>query len=252
MNTQRFAGKIGLVTGGNSGIGLAVARGLVAEGARVVVSGRNVATLDAAVAELGEAAEGVVADVSSLAGIDHVMAAVRAFGGGRLDVVFANAGIASFGPLASTTEAQYDALMNTNVKGVYFTVQKAAALMQAGGAIVLNASVAAGKGNPAGSLYGASKAAVRSMGRTFAAELVARGIRVNVVSPGPIETPIFGRGGMSEQQIAELKTAWAGHNPMKRFGVPTEVAAAVLFLASDEASFVTGVDLLVDGGLGSF
>ena len=249
--TRRFDGKVALVTGGNSGIGRTVAERLVGEGARVVVVGRNRETVDATAAALGAAARGVVADTSKLADLDRVIAAAREFGGGRLDVVFANAGIATFGPLASTTEALWDATFDTNVKGVYFTVQKAAAVMQAGGAIVLNASVAAGKGNPTGSVYGASKAAVRSFGRTIAAELVERGIRVNVVSPGPIETPIFDRT-MNERQVAELKVAWAARNPMKRFGTTDEVAAAVLFLASDEASFVTGVDLLVDGGVGSF
>jgi len=142
-------------------------------------------------------------------------------------------------------------MFDVNVKGVYFTVQKAVPLMRAGGAIVLNASVAAGKGNPVGSIYGATKAAVRSLGRTIAAELVERGIRVNVVSPGPIETPIFDRT-MTPQQVADLKVAWAAKNPMKRFGTTDEVASAVLFLASDDASYVTGVELLVDGGLGSF
>jgi len=252
MKTPRFEGKVALVTGGNSGIGLAVAQALVGEGAKVVIAGRNAQTVHAAAAKLGAAAHGVVADASRLADIDRIVEAVRAFGGGRLDVLFANAGIATFGPVASTTEQQYDAVMDTNVKGVYFTVQKAVALMGEGGAIVLNASVAAGKGNPAGSVYGASKAAVRSMGRTFAAELVERGIRVNVVSPGPIETPFFERVGMSDAQRAELKTAWAAKNPMKRFGTPDEVAETVLFLASDAASYITGVDLLVDGGLGSF
>jgi NAD(P)-dependent dehydrogenase (short-subunit alcohol dehydrogenase family) len=252
MAARRFAGKVALVTGGNSGIGLAVARGLAGEGARVLVSGRNEATLAAAVEALGPSARAVVADTSRLADIDRMIEAARELGGGHLDVVFANAGVATFGPLASTTEAQWDALMDVNVKGVYFTVQKAAAWMRPGGAIVLNASVAASKGNPAGSLYGASKAAVRSFGRTIAAELVGRGIRVNVVSPGPIETPIFAAAGMSEQAIAELKVAWAERNPMKRFGTPEEVAAAVLFLASDDASFVTGVELLVDGGVASF
>ena len=169
----------------------------------------------------------------------------------RIDVVFANAGVGTFGPLAATTEAMWDTTFDINVKGVYFTVQKAAALMQPGGAIVLNASVAAGKGNPLGSVYGASKAAVRSFGRTMAAELVERGIRVNVVSPGPIETPIFDRA-MTPQQVADLKVAWAAKNPMKRFGTTDEVTATVLFLASDAASYITGVDLLVDGGLGSF
>ncbi len=251
MNRERFSGQVALVTGGNSGIGLAVAKGLVDEGARVVVVGRNKETLAEAAALLGKAAHTIAADTSRLDGLDRVLAATKEFGGGRLDVVFANAGVGTFGPLAATSEQMYDTTMDTNVKGVYFTVQKAAAMMKAGGAIVLNASVAAGKGNPLGSVYGASKAAVRSFGRTFAAELVERGIRVNVVSPGPIETPIFGRS-MNEHQVAELKVAWAAKNPMKRFGTTDEVTAAVLFLASGEASFITGVDLLVDGGVGSF
>jgi NAD(P)-dependent dehydrogenase (short-subunit alcohol dehydrogenase family) len=251
LDTRRFEGKVALVTGGNSGIGLAVAKGLVDEGARVVIVGRNADTVAEAAAALGAAAHGVVADTSRLADLDRVIAATREFGGGRLDVVFANAGVGTFGPLASTTETAFDATFDINVKGVYFTVQKAVAMMQAGGAIVLNASVAAGKGNPAGSVYGASKAAVRSFGRTIAAELVDRGIRVNVVSPGPIETPIFDRT-MTPQQVADLKVAWAAKNPMKRFGTTDEVTAAVLFLASNQASFITGVDLLVDGGVGSF
>ena len=248
---SRFEGKVALVTGGNSGIGRAVAERLVGEGARVVVVGRNRETVDTTAAALGAAAHGIVADTSKLADLDRVIAATRDFGGGRLDVVFANAGSATFGPLAAMTEEAWDGMFDVNVKGVYFTVQKAVPLMRAGGAIVLNASVAAGKGNPVGSIYGASKAAVRSFGRTIAAELVERGIRVNVVSPGPIETPIFDRM-MSPAQVAELKVAWAARNPMKRFGTTDEVAAAVLFLASDDASYVTGVDLLVDGGVGSF
>jgi NAD(P)-dependent dehydrogenase (short-subunit alcohol dehydrogenase family) len=248
---SRFEGKVALVTGGNSGIGRAVAERLVGEGARVVVVGRNRETVDATGAALGAAAHGIVADTSKLADLDRVIAATRDFGGGRLDVVFANAGVATFGPLAAMTEEAWDGTFDVNVKGVYFTVQKAVPLMRAGGAIVLNASVAAGKGNPVGSIYGASKAAVRSFGRTIAAELVERGIRVNVVSPGPVETPIFDRM-MTPEQVAELKVAWAARNPMKRFGTTDEVAAAVLFLASDDASYVTGVDLLVDGGVGSF
>jgi len=248
---SRFEGKVALVTGGNSGIGRAVAERLVGEGARVVVVGRNRETVDATAAALGAAAHGIVADTSKLADLDRVIAATRDFGGGRLDVVFANAGFATFGPLAAMTEEAWDGMFDVNVKGVYFTVQKAVPLMRAGGAIVLNASVAAGKGNPVGSIYGASKAAVRSFGRTIAAELVERGIRVNVVSPGPIETPIFDRM-MTPEQVAELKVAWAARNPMKRFGTTDEVAVAVLFLASDDASYVTGVDLLVDGGVGSF
>ena len=251
MGPARFEGKVALVTGGNSGIGLAVAQGLVDEGARVVIVGRNAETVAASAARLGAAAHGIVADTSSLADLDRVIEATRTFGDGRIDVLFANAGVGTFGPLAATTEAMFDTTFDTNVKGVYFTVQKAVPLMATGGAIVLNASVAAGKGNPLGSVYGATKAAVRSLGRTIAAELVERGIRVNVVSPGPIETPIFDRA-MTPQQVADLKVAWAARNPMKRFGTTDEVTATVLFLASDAASYITGVDLLVDGGLGSF
>ncbi len=251
MTDRRFEGKVALVTGGNSGIGFAVAKGLADEGARVVLVGRNAETVARSAAELGAAAHGVVADTSRLADLERVIEATREFGGGRLDVVFANAGVGTFGPLAATSEEMFDTTFDINVKGVYFTVQKAAALMQAGGAIVLNASVAAGKGNVGASVYGASKAAVRSLGRTIANELVERGIRVNVVSPGPIETPIFDRT-MNPQQVAAIKGAMLARNPMKRFGTTDEVTAAVLFLASDAASFITGVDLLVDGGVGSF
>jgi NAD(P)-dependent dehydrogenase (short-subunit alcohol dehydrogenase family) len=252
MNAQRFQGKVALVTGGNSGIGLAVAQALVAEGARVVIAGRNADTVASAAAQLGTAARGVVADTARLADIDRLVAATKDFGGGKLDVVFANAGVAIFGSLASTTEAQYDELMAVNVKGVYFTVQKALPLMGPGGSIVLNASVASGRGNPIGSIYGASKAAVRSLARTIGSELVARGIRVNVVSPGPIETPIFARPGPTPDFGANLKKTFIERNPMKRMGSVAEVAAAVLFLASDEASFVTGIEFPVDGGAGSF
>jgi NAD(P)-dependent dehydrogenase (short-subunit alcohol dehydrogenase family) len=252
MNAQRFQGKVALVTGGNSGIGLAVAQALVAEGARVVIAGRNADTVASAAAQLGTAARGVVADTGRLADIDRIVATTKDFGGGKLDVVFANAGIAIFGSLASTTEAQYDELMAVNVKGVYFTVQKALPLMGPGGSIVLNASVATGRGNPIGSIYGASKAAVRSLARTIGSELVARNIRVNVVSPGPIETPIFSRAGPTPEFGANLKRTFIERNPMKRMGTVAEVAAAVLFLASDEASFVTGIEFPVDGGAASF
>jgi len=247
MNERRFEGKVALVTGGNSGIGLGVARALVDEGARVVVVGRNAGTVGEATAALGPAAHGVVADTSRLADLDRVVEATRAFGGGRLDIVFANAGVGAFAPLAATGEAMWDTIFDTNVKGVYFTVQKAVAMMDKGGAIVLNASVAAGKGNAGSSVYAASKAAVRSFGRTLAAELVERGIRVNVVSPGPIETPIFSRNGNPEQ-VAGVKAAMLARNPMKRFGTIEEVAATVLFFASDLSRAVTGQSLDVNGG----
>jgi len=250
MNARRSDGKVARVTGGNSGIGLAVAKGLVDEGARVVIVGRNAETVARSAAELGASALGLVADTSRLADLDRVVAAAGDFGGGSLDVVFANAGVGTFGPLAATTEAMWDTMFDVNVKGVYFTVQKAVPLMKPGGAIVLNASVAAGKGNVGSSVYAATKAAVRSFGRTLANELVERGLRVNVVSPGPIETPIFDRTPNVEQ-VAAIKAAMIARNPMKRFGTTDEVTAAVLFLASDAASFITGVDLLVDGGVGS-
>src|SRR5664279_6372107 len=221
MSDRSFEGKVALVTGGNSGIGLAVARALVSEGARVVVAGRNEETLADAVKALGPSATGVAADTGRLDGIDRVVAATRTFGAGRLDVLFCNAGIGAFGPIATISEQKWDELMGINVKGVYFTVQKALPLMGRGGAIVLNASVAAGKGDPGGSLYAASKAAVRSLGRSLGAELVGAGIRVNVVSPGPIETPIFSRASMNAQQVADLKVAWSDRLSLIHISEPT-------------------------------
>jgi len=251
MSANRFTGKVALITGGNSGMGLAVARAMAKEGAEVLITGRDQATIDAAVAGIGVKAVGFKADLSRLDEITRLMALVKEHAG-RVDVLFANAGVAAFGPLASMTEEKWDSMMNTNLKGLYFTIQQAVPLMGKGGAIVLNASVASAKGNPAGAIYGASKAAVRSLGRSLGAELLGMGIRVNVVSPGPIETPIFSRSGMSAEAATGLKQAWAEKNPMKRFGTPDEVAAAVLFLASDDASYIAGTELQVDGGLGSF
>ena len=252
MSAHRFGGKVVLVTGGNSGMGLAAAQAFAREGAEVIISGRSQETMDTAAEAIGVKASGLRADVSRLDDITRLMAGVKQRSG-RIDVLFANAGVAHFAPIAAMSEANWDEVMNTNLKGLYFTIQQALPLMTKGGAIVLNASVAAGKGNPGASIYAASKAAVRSLGRSLGAELVGAGIRVNVVSPGPIETPIFNRnGGLSPEAIAAMKAQWAEKNPMQRFGHVDEVAAAVLFLASPEASYITGVDLLVDGGLGSF
>lgn len=248
---MRFDGKVALVTGGNSGLGLAAAKAFAAEGAEVVISGRDRHKLDAAVAEIGAQAIGIVADVSRVQDIAALMREVKSRKG-RIDVLFANAGIARFAPIESVTESDWDSMMGTNVKGLYFTVQQALPLMRRGSAIVLNASLAAGKGVPDASVYSASKAATRSLGRSLGAELVDRGIRVNVVSPGPIETPIFETFGVGTDDLAAMKQQWASENPMKRFGTAEEVAHAVLFLASDEASYITGIEVPVDGGVASF
>lgn len=250
MSANRFSGKVALVTGGNSGMGLAVAQALAREGAEVIITGRDAATIDKAVTSIGVKAAGFKADLTKMDEIKRLIAFVKERAG-RIDVLFANAGVASFGPLAAMTEEKWDQIMDTNVKGLYFTIQQAVPLMGAGGAIVLNASVASAKGNAAGAIYGASKAAVRSLGRSLGAELLPQGIRVNVVSPGPIETPIFSRS-MTPEAEAGLKQAWSERNPMKRFGTPDEVASAVLFLASSESSYIAGTELQVDGGLGSF
>jgi NAD(P)-dependent dehydrogenase (short-subunit alcohol dehydrogenase family) len=235
---KRFEGKVALVTGGNSGIGLATARALAAEGAQVVIAGRDEGTLGRAAAEIGALA--VRADVARPEEVDRVIDAARERFG-RLDVVFANAGIARFAPAERVTEAVYDEVMATNVKGVYFTIQKSLPLLGPGSAIVINASVVASKGVPNGSVYAASKAAVRSLGKTFAAELAGRGVRVNVVSPGPIETPIYDpTPGLKERLTASV--------PMQRSGTAEEVASTVLFLASSEASYITGAEVAVDGG----
>jgi len=252
MSAHRFGNKVVLVTGGNSGMGLATAQAFAREGAQVIITGRNRETLDTAAAAIGVKAVAMQADTSKFQDIVRLMAGIKEQYG-HIDVLFANAGVARFGPISSFDEAAYDQVMDTNVKGLYLTVQQALPLMGKGGAIVLNASVAAGKGGAGASVYGASKAAVRSLGRTLGAELVGAGIRVNVVSPGPIETPIFARtAGMTPEAMVAMKQRWAEGNPMKRFGEPDEVARAVLFLASEEASYITGIDLPVDGGLGSF
>jgi len=248
----RFNEKVAVVIGGNSGIGLASAQAFAGEGARVVITGRDKATLARAAASLGAGALAIRCDVSELGQIDALVDEIRGKLG-RIDVLFVNAGVGAFIPIEAVTEADWDRLMAVNLKGVFFTVQKALPLMSSGAAIVLNSSIGWKKGIPTGSVYAASKAGVRALGRNFAAELVARGIRVNVVSPGPVETPIIGRtAGLSAEMIPQLRKQMLENTPMRRMGEPAEVARAALFLASEEASFITGVDLLVDGGAASF
>ncbi len=246
--SERLAGKVAAITGGNSGIGLASARRFVSEGARVAILGRDRTTLDAAVSELGGAAIGVVGDVQNLQDIDRFYETIeREFG--AIDFLFVNAGVAKVRPVEAVDEEHFDQLFAVNVKGAFFTVQKALPLMNDGGAIVLNTSIANQTGNPALSVYSATKAALRSLARTFSAELVERGIRVNAVSPGPIETPIFDRMDLPEGAGEEMAAGFAERVPMKRFGAAEEIANAVLFLSSSESSFVLGHELVVDGGM---
>lgn len=245
----RLTGKVAVVTGGNSGIGLATAKRFREEGAKVVISGRDQKTLDEAVKTIGGEVLAVRADVAKLADLDKLYKTVsEKFG--KIDILFANAGIGKFVPISESTEQLFDEIFDINVKGVFFTIQKALPLLNDGGSIVINSSVANEVGFPGSSIYSATKAAVRSFARTLTAELVGRGIRVNVVSPGPIHTPIFQRNGLSEAQIDEIAQALVSRVPMKRFGTPEEVADTVLFLASPESSYITGVDINVDGGMG--
>jgi NAD(P)-dependent dehydrogenase (short-subunit alcohol dehydrogenase family) len=238
---QRLAGKVAVITGGNSGIGLASAKLFVEEGAFVFITGRRQAELDAAVKSIGRNVVGVQGDVSKQADIDRLFATVKQQKG-QIDVLFANAGVLENFPIGAITEAHYDRLFDINVKGVLFTVQTGLPIVKDGGSIILTASVAASKAFPAASVYCASKAAVRSFARTWTLDLTPRKIRVNIVSPGPIETPM---GESIPQEFHDMVIASV---PMHRFGKPEEVAAGVLYLASDESSYVTGTELFVDGG----
>jgi NAD(P)-dependent dehydrogenase (short-subunit alcohol dehydrogenase family) len=245
---QRLTGKIALVTGGTSGVGLATAKRFVSEGATVVVTGRRQPELDAAVKELGGNALGVRGDVSVLSDLDRLYTTIHeAYG--RLDVLFANAGGGTFLPFGEITEEQFDKYFGINVKGTLFTAQKALPLMAAGGSIVLNGSMVSVKGVPGFSVYAATKAALRSFARTWAVDLKGKNIRVNVVSPGVVVTPAYkSELGMSDEQIKQFEAQGAAAAPLGRAGTPDEIAKAVVFLASDDSSYITGADLFVDGG----
>lgn len=243
---SKLAGKIALVTGGNSGIGLATAQRFVAEGAHVFITGRRQAELDAAAALIGKNVTGIQGDVAKLADLDRLFAAIEDQKG-HLDVVFANAGVAEHAPLGAITEEAFDRAFDINVKGVLFTVQKALPLLREGASIILNASIVASKGLPDVSVYSATKAALRSFARTWTTDLRGRNIRVNVVSPGPINTP--GLQGVHHADRAKLNAMYADRVPLGRVGDPDDIARAVTFLASDDSSFITGIELFVDGGL---
>lgn len=248
--SAQLQGKIALITGGNSGLGLATAKRFVAEGAYVFITGRRQAELDAAVKEIGANVTAVQGDASNLADLDRLFATIREQKG-RLDVVFANAGAAHFAPLGEITEEHFDSLFDLNVKGLLFTVQKALPLMPDGASIVLNASLVSIKGFPAFSVYSATKAAVRSFARGWAVDLKPRRIRVNVVSPGTVVTPGYKNSLMlTDEQIRGMEASTAELAPSGRPGTPDEIANVVLFLASDQSSFVNGVELFADGGQG--
>jgi NAD(P)-dependent dehydrogenase (short-subunit alcohol dehydrogenase family) len=244
--SNKLAGKIALITGGSSGIGLATAKRFAAEGAYVFITGRRPEELDDAVRQIGPQASGVRSDVSKLEDLDRLFATIQEQKG-HLDVVFANAGGGTLLPLGQITEEQFDKTFDINVKGVVFTVQKALPLLKEGASIILNASITSVKGNPAFSIYSATKAAVRNLARSWSLDLKGRGIRVNAISPGVVPTPGYdGLGnpeeiqGFIDSQIAVI--------PLGRVGTPDEIAKAVVFLASDDSSFVNAIELFVDGG----
>jgi NAD(P)-dependent dehydrogenase (short-subunit alcohol dehydrogenase family) len=245
---SKLKGKVAVVTGGSSGIGLAAAKEFANEGARVFITGRRQAELDKAVQQIGPNAVGVQGDVSNLKDLDRLFQTVQQQEG-HIDVLFANAGGGEFVPLGSITEEHFDKTFNINVKGLVFTVQKALTLVRDGGSIILNASVAGSKGIEAFSVYSATKAAVRSFARTWTIDLKPRRIRVNTISPGPIDTPILNGLVASAEELSALKTNLAANVPLGRMGQPEEIGKAALFLASDDSSYITGIELFVDGGL---
>ena len=244
---SKLEGKIALVTGGNSGIGLATAREFVSEGADVFITGRREPELAAAVKEIGKNVTAVQGDVSDLADLDRLFDQIRR-GKGKLDIVFANAGVARYAKLGTITEEFYNSIFDINVKGLLFTVQKALPLMPDGASIILNASIVGSKGLPMNSVYSATKAAVRSFARTWTADLRDRRIRVNAVSPGSIDTPGFSDLLASTETGQQRLKMIQSVVPLGRLGTPAEIAKAVVFLASDDSSYITGTELFVDGG----
>jgi NAD(P)-dependent dehydrogenase (short-subunit alcohol dehydrogenase family) len=242
----KLDGKVAVVTGGSSGIGLAAARRLAADGAHVFITGRREQELEDAVAAIGGNVTAVRGDVANLADLDRLFATVKE-SKGRIDVLFANAGVAESTPLGTITEQQFDRMFDINVKGALFTIQKALPLLAEGASVILSSSIVGSKGGAARSVYSATKAALRSFARTWTTDLKDRHIRVNVVSPGPIDTP--GLQGLAGTNSEGLSTTFRDRVPLGRVGRPEDIASAVAFLASDDASFITGTELFVDGGL---
>lgn len=244
---QNLSGKIALVTGGNSGIGLAIARLFRQHGARIAITGRDPASLAQAQQELGNDMLVLQSEAGKISDIEHAMAAIQARFGG-LDIVVANAAIAQPMPFAQITEQQFDDTNDVNYKGVFFVIQKALPLLTRGASVIVTTSISNQAGAPNFSVYAAGKAALRSLVQTLSLELVERGIRVNAICPGPIDTPGFGRWGMPEETVQAIREEFIRRSPIKRFGTPEEVAKVALFLASDESSYVVGAEIVVDGG----
>jgi NAD(P)-dependent dehydrogenase (short-subunit alcohol dehydrogenase family) len=244
---RSFANKVVVITGGNSGIGLVSAHHFKKEGAAVVISGRDQRTLSDASRALGTDAVVVQADVTVMADLDRLFGTVKQQFG-RIDVLFANAGVAKLSPFESTPESLFDEMVDTNFRGAYFTAQKAIPLLAKGGAVIFNTTFFGHLGVAGTSAYAASKAAVRSLTRTLATELLPLGVRVNAVSPGPITTPIYGKLGLPTETVEQIGKAIQDQIPLKRFGTPEEIATVVAFLASGDSSFMTGCELAVDGG----
>lgn len=245
---NRLDGKVAVITGGSTGIGFATAKLFVDEGAYVYITGRRQNELDKAVQQIGKNVTGVQGDVSHLADIDRLYDIVKRQHG-RIDILFANAGGGTLAPLGKISEKDFDTTFNSDVKGVLFTVQKALPLLRDGSSVILNASVAASTGEEAFSVYSAAKAAVRSFARTWTLDLKDRHIRVNAISPGPVQTPLLSGVGQNKQETERIVAHFVSEVPMGRMGNPDEIAKAVLFLASDDSSFVTGTELFADGGM---
>ncbi|HRH45618.1 MAG TPA: SDR family oxidoreductase [Pyrinomonadaceae bacterium] len=246
---SRFNGKVAVITGGNSGIGLATAKELATNGAKVVIAGRDQKTLDETVQCIGENAFAVKTDVTNLDEITNLFEQTN-HKFGKVDILFVNAGIGKFASVEQSDESLFDEIVSINLKGSYFTVKNGLQYLNDGASIVFTTTVAAKKGLAGASVYGAAKSALHSLTKIFAAELVGRKIRVNAVSPGPIETPIFGRMGIPAENQQMTKDALASQVPMKRLGTAEEVAKTVAFLASDDSSYITGIEIDVDGGMG--
>jgi len=245
---SKLENKVAFITGGNSGIGLATAKLFVAEGAKVVITGRRQEALDEAVKEIGGDVTGILADAKDIAaGQSAIEKTVAIYG--NIDILFLNAGIAHFLPLSEITEEHFDETFNTNVKGPFFTIKAAIPHLNEGAVIIGNTSIVNQKGFPGSGVYSATKAALRSVSRVLATELSAKKIRAVSIAPGPVETPIYSKMGMSEEQVNEMGTGFAQQVPLGRFGSSEELAKGVLFLASDDASFVNGAELAIDGGL---